>query len=337
MAGGMTMRRWLAVLLAVMALCGCAGAEGAFSGASYDAGLAVVGGEVYCAAPNVGLGFIPIWRVDTRGLERVRSRIGGWSALYALGDELLTVEPVLNLGEMLGSIPMSTHKAGRLDPTKGKYRSLETYTWNKETGVCNVFAAQGRAYRDVREGDAHVLQRLDDGEWTTVAQWTGDHAWVYETFCIIGDRNADKPRYVALYDFSAGQIHDVTALDRKYALTGSSLKAVLENGVLYLLKDNGLTALNLSTGQAERLVSLPEEMNSFILAPEQLILLSSTRQQAWVLDRRCWEIVSTVSMTEYPHCAALVDGKLYVYSSYSDAGVEIIDLVKGESVHYPLQ
>lgn len=333
----MKLRRWIAQLLVLALFCGCAGAEGAFSGASYDAGLAVVGGEVYCAAPNVGLGFIPIWRVDAQGLEKVRSRIGGWSALYALGDELLTIEPVLNIGEMLGSIPTSTYRAGRLDPAKGKYRSLETYTWNTEAGVCNVFAAQGRAYRDVREGDGHVLQRLDNGEWTTVAQWTGDHAWVYETFCIIGDRNADKPRYVALYDFSAGQLHDVTALDRKYALIGSSLEAVLENGVLYLLKGNGLTALDLSTGQAEQVVALPEEMNCFILTPEQLILLSSTRQQAWVLDRRSWEIVSTVSMTEYPLCAALVDGRLYVYGSYGDAGVEVIDLATGESVHYPLQ
>lgn len=332
----MKLRCWMILLMVMALLCGCAGAEGAFSGASHDAGLAVVGGEVYCAAPNVGLGFIPIWRLNAQGLEKVCSRIGGWRALYALGDELLTIEPVLNIGEMLGSIPTSTYAVGRLAPTTGKKSNIASYTWNTEDGVCNIFAAQGRAYRDVREGDGHVLQRLDDGEWTTVAQWTGDHAWVYETFCIIGDRNADNPRYVALYDFSAGQIHDVTVLDRKYALTGSSLEAVLENGVLYLLKDDGLTALNLATGQVERVVSLPEEMNSFILTPEQLILLSSTRQHAWVLDRRSWEIVSTVSMTEYPLYAALVDGRLYVYCSYGDAGVEIIDLATGESVHCPL-
>lgn len=332
----MKLRKWIAALLAMLLFCGCAGAEGAFSGASYDAGLAVVGGEVYCAAPNVGLRSIPIWHVSWDGLEKVHSRIGGWHGLYALGDELLTVEPVLNVWEMLGSIPTSTCRAGRLDPAKGKYRSLETYVRATEDGVCNVFAAQGSAYRDVREGDVHVLQRLDGGAWTTVAQWTGDRAWVYETFCIIGDRNADRPRYVALYDFSTGQIHDVTALDRKYALTGSSLEAVLENGVLYLLKGNGLMALDLSTGQAEQVVALPEEMAGFILAPERLILLSRIRKQAWVMDRRSWEIVSTVSMTEYPLHAALVDGRLYVYCSYGDAGVEIIDLATGESVHYPL-
>ena len=334
----MKLRKWTAALLALLLalLCVCAGAEGAFSGASYDAGLAVVGGEVYCAAPNVGLRSIPIWHVSWDGLEKVRSRIGGWNGLYALDGELLTVEPVLNIGEMLGSIPTSTCRAGRLDPAKGKYRSLETYVRATEDGVCNVFAAQGSAYRDVREGDVHVLQRLDGGAWTTVAQWTGDHAWVYETFCIIGDRNADRPRYVALYDFSTGQIHDVTALDRKYALTGSSLEAVLENGVLYLLKGNGLMALDLSTGQAEQVVALPEEMNGFILTPERLILLSSIRKQAWVMDRRSWKIVSTVSMTEYPLHAALVDGRLYVYCSYGDAGVEIIDLATGESVYYPL-
>lgn len=333
----MKLRSWIALLLVLGMLCGCAVAEGAFSGAAYGPGMAIVQGEVYCAAPNVGLGFIPIWRVTMDGLEKVHARIGGWNALYALGGELLTVEPVLNIGEMLGSVPASTCEAGWLDPATGKKCNIASYTWNTEDGVCNVFAAQGRAYRDVREGDAHMLQRLDDGKWTTVAQWTGDKAWVYETFCIIGDRNADKPQYVALYEFSNGQIHDVTALDRKYALTGSSLEAVLESGVLYLLKGNGLTALNLSTGQAERLVSLPEEMNSFILTPEQLILLSSTRQQAWVLDRHSWEIVGTVSMTEYPLHAALVDDRLYVYNSYGDAGVEIIELDTGESVHYPLK
>ena len=256
----MKLRCWLAILLVLALLCGCAWAEGAFSGARYDAGLAVVGGEVYCAAPNVGLGFIPIWRVSWDGLEKVRSRIGGWNGLYALDGELLTVEPVLNIGEMLGSIPTSTYAAGRLDPATGKKSNIANYTWKTGNGGCSIVAAQRSAYREVRDGDAHVLQRLDGGAWTTVAQWTGDHAWVYETFCIIGDRNADRPRYVALYDFSTGQIHDVTALDRKYALTGSSLEAVLENGVLYLLKDDGLTALDLTTGQVERLVSLPEEI-----------------------------------------------------------------------------
>lgn len=228
----MKLRCWMVLLMVMALLCGCAGAEGAFSGASHDAGLAVVGGEVYCAAPNVGLGFIPIWRVSTAGLEKVHSRIGGWNGLYALDGELLTIEPVLNIGEMLGSIPTSTYAVGRLAPTTGKKSNIASYTWNTEDGVCNVFAAQGRAYRDVREGDGHVLQRLDDGEWTTGAQWTGDHAWVF--------------------------------------------------------------------------------------------------------DRRSWEIVSTVSMTEYPLYAALVDGRLYVYCSYGDAGVEIIDLATDESVHYPL-
>lgn len=330
-------RTWLAILMVMAALCGGTCAEGLFSGASYDAGLAVVNGEVYCAGANIGLGFIPIWRVGRDGLEKVRSRIGGWDNMYALENELLTIEPVLNIGEMLGSMPASTCKAARLDPVTGKKSSIASYTWNTEDGVCSVFAAQGRVYRDVCEGDAHTLQRLDGENWTTVARWNGDRAWVYETFCIIGDRNADKPRYVALYDFSAGQIHDVTALDRQYALTGSSLEAVLENGVLYLLKGNGLTALNFSTGQAERLVALPEEMNSFILAPEQLILLSSTRQQAWVLDRNTWEIINRVTITVFPQNAALNDGKLYIRCVYGNAAVEVIDLATGESMLYSLE
>ena len=74
-------RTWLAILMVMVALCGGTCAEGLFSGASYDAGLAVVNGEVYCAGANIGLGFIPIWRVGMERLEKVRSRIGGRTSI----------------------------------------------------------------------------------------------------------------------------------------------------------------------------------------------------------------------------------------------------------------
>lgn len=331
----MKLRYWISMLMAMVLLCGCAGAEGAFSGPCYNSGMAVVGGEVYCAGPNVGLNFIPIWRVNMDGLEKVHSRIGGWNSLYAYGSELLTVEPVLNIVEMLGSIPTSTCRIRRFNPATGRARSFDTCVWDTESGVCNVFAAQGRAYRDVRDGDAHALQRLDDEEWVNVAAWNGDAAWVYQTFCVIGDRNADRPEYVALYEFSTGTIYDVTALKARKTLW-ASMEGVLEDGVLYRLEERRIAAVNLSTGGVETLVSLPEEMDSFILTDTQLILMSSTRQKAWVLNRGSWEVVSTVSMTEYPLCAALNDGKLYVYCIYAEAGVEIIDLTTGESMHYPL-
>ena len=64
-------RTWLAILMVMVALCGGTCAEGLFSGASYDAGLAVVNGEVYCAGANIGLGFIPIGKA---GRCRLRTR-----------------------------------------------------------------------------------------------------------------------------------------------------------------------------------------------------------------------------------------------------------------------
>ena len=330
----MKLRYWISVLLVLALFCGCAGAEGAFSGASYDAGLAVVGGEVYCAAKNAGLGFIPIWRVSMAGLEKAYSRIGGWRNLYALGDELLTIEPVLNIGEMLGSVPTSTYKARRIECATGKVQDVAVCTGN-EDGVYNVFAAQGRAYRDMREVDAHTLQRLDDGNWTTVAQWAGDHAWVYETFCVIGDRNAKKAEYVALYEFATGKTYDVTDMMNR-GLLWSTMEAVLEDGVLYHLDDRWFAALTLSTGEKEMLVKLPAEMEAFILTDNQLLLMSRKKQEAWLLDRNTCEIIQKVEMTNYPQNAVLNDGRLFVRCIYGDAGVEIIDLTTGESVHYPL-
>lgn len=330
----MKLRCWIAMLMALVLFCGCAGAEGAFSGASYDAGLAVVGGEVYCAAQNAGLGFIPIWHVSMDGLEKVRSRIGGWNGLYALDGELLTIEPVLNIGEMLGSVPTSTYKARRLDPATGKVQDVAVCTGN-EDGVCNVFAAQGKAYRDVREGDAHTLQWLDNSSWTTVAQWTGDHAWVYETFCVIGDRHAQKAEYIALYEFAAGKTYDVTYL-MNAGLLWSTMEAVLEAGVLYYLDGGWLAARNLSTGEKEMLVKLPAETEAFILSDNQLILMSCQTQKLWVLDRNTWEIIQQMKMTNYPQNAVLNEGLLFVRCIYGDAGVAVIDLATGENVYYPL-
>ena len=330
------LRTWLAVLTVLVLLCGCAGAEGYFSSYSNGIGLAVVGGEVYCAGANVGLNFIPICRIGDDGLESVCARIGGWQNLYALDDGLLTVEPVLNIGEMLGSIPTSTFKVRRREAATGKARDFATFVWNTEDGVCNVFAAQNKAYRDVCSGDQHTLERLDGDKWVVVAAWTGDRAWVYETFCVIGDQNADKPEYIAMYEFATGKIYDVTeqAARNAWWLHADS---VLEHGVLYRLEEKALVSVNLADGKRETLIRLPEEMDAFILTDAELILMSHQRQQAWVLDRDGWGLLRQVKMTEYPQDAALYNGKLYVYSVYGDAGVEVINLVSGESVWYSLE
>lgn len=330
------LRTWLAMLMVTVLLCGCAGAEGFFSSYSHGIGLAVVGGEVYCAGANAGLNFIPICRIGDDGQESVCTRIGGWQNLYALNDELLTVEPVLNLGEMLGSIPTSTYKVRRREAATGKARDFATFVWNTEDGVCNVFAAQNKAYRDVCSGDQHTLERLDGDEWVVVAAWTGDRAWVYETFCVIGDQNADKPEYAALYEFATGKIYDVTEQAARNAWWLHA-DGVLEHGVLYRLQERGVAALNLTDGRTEMLVPLPDGMDAFILTDEEMILMSHQHQQAWVLERDSWEIVRKVKMTEYPQDAALYNGKLYVYSVYGDAGVEVIDLASGESAWYSLK
>lgn len=331
------LRRGLAVLMVMALLCGCAGAEGFFSSAHYDNALTVVDGEVYCAGLNAGLGFVPIYRISDDGLEAVCARIGGWQNLYTLDDALLTVAPVLNLGEMLGSIPTSTYKANLLDPATEKSSELASYVWNTDNGVCNVFAVQNKAYRDIRSGDQHTLERLDGEAWVAVAAWTGDDAWVFESHCVIGDRNADKPAYVALYEFAAGKIYEVTDLLRGRQRWFMS-SGVLENGVFYRLETDGLTAIHLTNGRTETLVPLPEGMDAFILTDTQLLLMSREHQQAWVLDRDGWEIVRQVTMTGYPQNAALHDGKLYVYSVYgSDPGVEVIDLISSESAWYPLK
>lgn len=331
------LRTWLAILMVMVLLGGCAGAEGSFSSASYDRALAVVDGEVFCAGLNAGLGFIPIYRIGSDGLEGVCSRIGGWNNLYDLDNQLLTVEPVLNIGEMLGSIPTSTYKAKLLDPATKQSSNFAEYVWNTGNGVCNIFAAQNKAYRDVRSGDQHTLERLDGDEWVVVAAWTGDRAWTYESYCVIGDRNADRPEYVALYEFATGKTYDVTALlggrQRWFMMAG-----VLEDGVFYRLELDGLIAIHLDDGRTEMLVPLPDGMDAFILTDEELILMSHQHQQAWVLDRKGWEIVRQAKMTGYPQNAALSGGKLYVYSVYGDdAGVEVIDLAGGKSVWYSLK
>lgn len=331
------LRTWLAVLTVLVLLCGCAGAEGYFSSYSNGIGLAVVGGEVYCAGANVGLNFIPICRIGDDGLETVCARIGGWRNLYALNDELLTVEPVLNLFEMLGSTPSSACQAKRLDPVTKKSSELAVFVWNTEDGICHVFAAQNKVYRDVCRGDQHSLERLDGDGWAVVAAWTGNEAWVYESYCVIGDRNADKPTYVALYEFATCKTYDVTKLMAQGTLT-SAMEAVLEDGTLYRLAAKDLVAINLADGKKETLTPLPDGMDSFILTDSQMILMSSEHEQVWVLDRDGWQIVRQVKMTGYPQNAALHEGNLYVYCVYGDdAGVEVINLVSGESVWYSLE
>lgn len=333
----MKLRNGLALLLAMVLLCGCAGAEGISSGQTYSPGLALAAGEVYCLGENVGLGFIPIWRVGMEGMEKVRSRIGGWSGLYAVDDGLMTIEPVLNIGEILGSIPTSTCQVNHFDPVTGKTRELTTRVRNEESGVCEAFAAQGKAYRDVHAGNDHMLQRLDDGEWVTVAQWTGDHVWMYESFCIIGSRHEDKPEYVALYEFTTGKVYDVTAFVRKHSLTTSAWEAVLEDGVLYLLQDGAMMTVELSTGREEKLGDLPKGVSRFILTDTQMILMSNEKKMAWVLDRSSWKVVSQVNMTVFPQTVLLHEGRLYVHCLLTEAKMEIIDLTTGESAKYSLE
>lgn len=331
------LRTCLAILTVIALLCGCAGAEGLFSNASYDKALAVVDGEVCCAGLYAGLGLVPIYRIGDDGLETVCARIGGWQNLYALDGELLTVEPVLNLGELLGSVPTSRYKVKLLDLATKKSSDLTEYVWNTDGGICNVFAAQNKAYRDVCSGDQHTLERLDGGAWVAVAAWTGDVAWVFESYCVIGDRNADKPKYVALYEFATGKLYDVTALLRGRQRWFMSA-GVLEDGVFYRVETDGFVAVHLADGRTETLVPLPEGMDAFILTDTQLILMSCEHRQAWVLDRDGWKITRQVQMMGYPQNAALNEGKLYVYSVYGDdAGVEVIDLVSGESAWYALK
>lgn len=119
-------------------------------------------------------------------------------------------------------------------------------------------------------------------------------------------------------------------------LLWSTMEAVLEDGVLYHLDDRWFAALTLSTGEKEMLVKLPAEMEAFILTDNQLLLMSREKQEAWLLDRDTCEIIQKVEMTNYPQNAVLNDGRLFVRCIYGDAGVEIIDLTTGESVHYPL-
>ncbi len=329
-------RTWLAILMVMVALCGGTCAEGLFSGASYDAGLAVVNGEVYCAGANIGLGFIPIWRVGRERLEKVRSRIGGWDNMYALENELLTIEPVLNIVEMLGSVPTSTFWARRTDVNTGQTQHVETFVWNTDDGVCYVFAGQNKIYRDVCAGKKHTLECLEDGEWVTAAVWTGDQAWTYETFCVIGDRRADQPEKVALYEFHTGKVYDVTVLFIRNNLR-LNMAAVLEDGVLYYLEGRSFFAWNLATGEKDTLMRLPEETDAFILTETQLMAMSHEHQRAWVIDRNGWKLIQTVEMNVYPQNAALNEGKLYIRCVYGNAAVEVIDLATGESRLYSLE
>lgn len=330
------LRTWLAILMVMAVLCSCAGADGSFSGANYDGGLAVVNGEVYCAGGNIGLKAIPIWRVGAQRLEKVRSRIGGWDNIYALDNELLTIEPVLNLGEMLGSIPTTTFRVRRMDVNTGKRQHVETFMWNTDDGVCNVFAAQNRIYRDVCAGKQHTLECRVDGEWVAVTAWTGDRAWIYDTFCMIGDRNAEKPEYVALYEFATGKSYPVTEYFTQGRLR-TVVNGVLEDGVLYCMEDGGFTALELSSGREEMLLAWPDEVTAFILTDTQLLLMSHESEQVHVLERNGWELSCTLEMHVYPQAAVLNNGKLYIRCVYGDAGLEVIDLAGGESKQYSLE
>lgn len=332
----MKLRCWMAMLLMLSLLLGYAGAEGFSSGQAYKPGLALVNGEVYCTGPEFSLGFAPIWRVSKDGLEKVRTNIGGWNGLYALDDGLLTIEPVLNIGEMLENIPPSTFSVKHFDPATGKTRRLATRSWYSKSGVCEAFAAQGKAYRDMHDGANHQLQRLDNGKWVTVAQWTGHNVWMHDSFCFIGSRHENQPEYIGLYEYATGKIYDVTAFALKYGLTDSAWDAVLEDGVLYLLNEGILMTVDLSSGRETLLDVLPKGGSRFILTDSQLILMSNEKMMAWAMDRNTWQVTGSVKMTLFPQSVLLHNGQLYVHQILNDAGVEMIDLATGESVQYPM-
>jgi len=316
--------------------------EGAYSGQTvWSSRMAEVNGEVYCLSEPAPLWVnSAVYCLSPEGKTAVARRWAGWERLYAAGDRLLLVHSVLNLGEVLGSIPASVQEAQLFDPATGQSMVLGQFSAT-EKGTNRIFAAAGKVFRTVRDGDSWELQRLADmtdrGIWTTEAAWNGEQPDVRMTFCALGSRGS-----TVLYEYASGKVYDVSALVQRRLIL--DWEGVVENGVLYQVQDgllrDWLTALDLTTGEKVKLVRLAgDRLMGFLLAEERAILLYSEQggdYRANVYDRSTWTLTGSVAFTEYPKDAQLLGDRLFVSCSYAEAGAQIVDLVTGECISIDL-
>ncbi|MBQ7850603.1 MAG: hypothetical protein IJ343_12820 [Clostridia bacterium] len=335
------MKKVLCVLALLCCLMTCARGESAYSGHDmWYTRMAEVNGEVYCLGEPAPLWVnSAVYRLSPEGKTAVCRQWNGWEDLYAAGDRLLLVHGVLNVGELLGSIPLSVREAELLNPETGRITFLTRFTPGEKKGVTDVFAAAGHVYRTVRDGDSWELQRLgnpdDRGSWQTVVAWTGSVPDARATFCVIG-----SGRQTMLYEYASGKAYDVTRVAGKV----ESWSGVMEDGVLYRVEKNWLstwlTATDLTTGEQTQLLRLEKDgICDFLLDAGRAVILYDKQAgtyRAETYDRSTWTLTGSVVFSEYPNDALLMGDWLCVSCPYAEAGAEFVHLTTGEAVSMDL-
>lgn len=349
------MRRWcwgfLWMVLAALLLTGCtvqpavdaAGIEmsGCFSGErgnSSRPALAVVNGQVYGLSGHEGALALFTPAVERWSPSGEHVRVGQNAFLNS------EIGYIAGAGDALLIVREEKSWLTLLDPTAPFSPRAEL--WYPATGrsvriADGAFALQGRLYV-YRDGQ---LQQLSADGREVVATWPGNPVRRWDSFILLqeGDRHQ-------VLEIASGVCRDVTAQELD---PGWGTEAVLEAGVLYLLEDTALTAINLTDGTRSTLLIFPaEKYDAFVMDAERIILLGSKRRgepaTSAVYDRVTLQCTALFTHRTNPVDALLAGNLLYMRDPYGFAywgeqerwsdpsSASIIDLTTGAEVYWEL-
>lgn len=334
----------IVLLLLTLLLPAMAGAEGScYSGErsfSNRQALAEVGGQVYGLSGYEGwvAAFTPA--VERWSPEGERTKVGvntlftsEINGISGLGDTLLVWRQEKSLLAALDHSAPYEPRYERWDPETSRCKALD--------GI--VFVVQSRLWRS---GDDQVQLLSADGS-EVLGAWPGTAAAWWDSFILLEDGEKRM-----LLDAATGDCWDVTAMQP--GLRWSS-EAALEDGVLYLLEDTALAAIDLRDGTRRALLTFPAETyGAFVLDAERIVLLGRTWRgdpiRSVVYDRETLQATLTFTHMTNPVDALLSGDRLYLRSPYSgtvsagedhpgwsrDASATIIDLTTGNTVYWEL-
>lgn len=333
------MMKRFAMLLLCLLLCAPALAEGAYFSAERSSGrggLALVNGQVYALSGNEGYLYLTTPALEKWYPDGTRKRAGLDATLFseidgiaALGDGLLVERTESNV---LTVLDVSAHERRlyRFDPATG--RSVRMAQW--------AFAAQGQLYR---AAEGQLVRLSEDGD-AVLETWPGEVLARWDSFVLLEHEGQQ-----IVMEIATGECCPAPELARA---SWGWREAVLEDGVMYLLEDRALTALDLTDGTRRTLMTFPAETyDAFMLDAERIILLGGKYRgepaTSAVYDRATMTQTLTFTHHTNPVDALLTGNQLYMRDPYSSAylgevswsdpaSASIVDLTTGNEAYWEL-
>lgn len=346
----MKMRKWIAALLAMLLLFGCAGAETTgVHGSTINAGMeiAMVNGEVYCMFVRSGLrDRTTLCRWTETGFEEVWSAYVNGSYLYAMDDALVLVHYKQTFWEEFSGA--GAYVALRIDPVTWETETLLT-TRNAGRPLCH----DGELLRfncSGFDGDTPwcTLETWRDGQWVKDFSWRSDFtdekrrgSYLYPGFVILEQSEVARDvSDVRLRVLDSGEEYLLRDVNMSWA--GIPL-AVLEDGRLYRLEDKVLYVHDLQSGTTETLLTLTGySYYDFIMDETRLIFMGSEGLLE-VYDRATLSCQLTVQLPDSSFDWLISGDTLYAFDptsmtyrvngeeSVTPASMSEVNLVTGES------